>query len=93
MPYIRIIQGDTIDRAAHRAVKDAIDLDRNHPLGLMLHAAGEVDGRWQIVSVWEAREYAEQFDREFGPTIERFIGAGFDQFQVTGYEVEYLLTP
>src|SRR5262245_37754472 len=26
------------------------------PPGLLLHAAGEVDGHWQAVSVWESKE-------------------------------------
>ena len=28
----------------------------------MLHAAGEVDGSWQIVEVWYSQEYAQRFD-------------------------------
>jgi hypothetical protein len=34
------------------------------PAGLILHAAGEVDGRWQAVSVWESRDAFETFREE-----------------------------
>jgi hypothetical protein len=58
-----------------------------------MHAAGEVDGRWQIVNVWESEEYAEHFDREtLEPTIRDLTGARPDR-EVTSYEVAHLITP
>jgi hypothetical protein len=34
------------------------------PEGLIFHSAGELDGRFQIFNVWEAREQSERFTRE-----------------------------
>lgn len=31
------------------------------PDGLILRAAGEVDGRWKAVSIWESRDAFERF--------------------------------
>jgi hypothetical protein len=94
MPYIRIVHLDTFDRVSYEAVSAALDLDHRHPLGLLMHAAGEVDGRWQIVNVWESQEYAEQFDQEsLRPTMNRLIDDGFTRREITGYEVQHLVTP
>lgn len=47
------------------------------PPGLILHAAGEVDGRWQAVSVWESRETIETFrDERVHPAVTATLGAG-----------------
>jgi hypothetical protein len=34
------------------------------PEGLIFHSAGELDGRFQIFNVWEAREHFDRFTRE-----------------------------
>ncbi len=34
------------------------------PDGLILRAAGEVDGRWKAVSIWESKEAFERFSEE-----------------------------
>jgi hypothetical protein len=34
------------------------------PDGLVVHAAGEVDGKWQAVSLWESKEAFEAFRNE-----------------------------
>jgi hypothetical protein len=93
MPYIRIVRSDRIDRGAYEAVKDAIDLEHHHPLGLMMHAAGEVDGHWQVVSVWEAQCYAERFDRESLEPVLKDLAGGLEGRTITGYEVQHLITP
>jgi hypothetical protein len=57
------------------AVNAKAGVDENPPEGLLMHTAGEVDGQWQIVDVWESEEQAERFGSErLGPAIESVIG-------------------
>jgi tellurite resistance-related uncharacterized protein len=45
------------------------------PSGLILHAAGEVDGTWQAVSVWESRAAFEAFrDERVLPAVAATLG-------------------
>jgi hypothetical protein len=45
-------------------VTEKMGLANNPPDGLIFHAAGEVEGRFQIFNVWESREHSDQFTRE-----------------------------
>ena len=93
MAYVRIVQWGTYDERVYNAVVRALDLEHDHPLGLMFHAAGEVDGRCQVVTVWYSKEYAEQFDRErMEPTMKK-LGWGTSRQPITGFEAEHLVTP
>ena len=48
------------------------------PEGLILHAAGEVDGHWRAVSVWESQEAFARFrDARLMPAVMRALGADF----------------
>ena len=48
------------------------------PAGLILHAAGEVDGRWQSVSVWDSEAAFNAFREErLLPAVRRALGEGF----------------
>jgi hypothetical protein len=93
VPYIRISRSKTIDRETYRKVSSAIDLEHSHPLGLLMHAAGEVDGRWQIVNVWESEEWAARFDRECLEPMVREITGGKLEREIVSYEVAHLITP
>lgn len=43
--------------------------------GLVYHAAGETDGRWQAVSVWESKEAEERFrESRLKPAIVGTLG-------------------
>ena len=77
MTVIRIVQPDKKRTAATvDAVNAEIGVERDPPPGLVLHCAGETDGRWQIVDVWESEEQAQRFDDErLRPAIEKVIGA------------------
>jgi hypothetical protein len=53
------------------AVGDAV------PAGLILHAAGPVDGRWQAVGVWESKAAFEAFREErILPAVRATLGDG-----------------
>ena len=62
MAYLRIVRPPTVTAQIYDAVTEQLDIATKHPLGLMLHAAGKVDGSWQIVEVWYSEEYAQRFD-------------------------------
>ena len=48
------------------------------PDGLVLHVAGEVDGHWQAVSIWESREAFARFrEQRLMPAVVQALGAGF----------------
>jgi hypothetical protein len=45
------------------------------PAGLIIHAAGEVDGRWRAVSVWESQSAYESFrDQRVLPAVAATLG-------------------
>ena len=54
MAYVQILKSVEATWEDYERVADAVG-DAT-PAGLVFHAAGEVDGRWQSVSVWESRE-------------------------------------
>src|SRR6516162_4734503 len=52
------------------AVSAKLNIANNPPDGLILHAAGELEGAYQlfktfqIFNLWESREHADRFNRE-----------------------------
>jgi quinol monooxygenase YgiN len=45
------------------------------PAGLLFHAAGEVDGHWRAVSVWESKDAFEAFRNErIVPAVSAALG-------------------
>jgi hypothetical protein len=95
---IRISQPPMLDRETYDAVNAAAGVDRDPPEGLLMHAAGEVDGKFQIIDVWESEQHASRFDSErLGPSIQQVTGgAGPPAGQapaVTVYEAYRLILP
>jgi hypothetical protein len=45
-------------------VTAAMDIAYEPPEGLIFHWAGEVDGKWTVMDVWEAREAYDRFREE-----------------------------
>ncbi len=68
------------------------DIDRKHPLGLIMHGVIEEDGRVQVAQIWDSHEYAPRFDEEFLAPIVQEDGAPVDA-GITAYELEDLVTP
>jgi hypothetical protein len=77
------------------AVTAELEIETEHPLGLISHAAGELDGVWQIVEVWESEDYADRFDRErLVPAIEAVTGSAPPGDAPTViYDLHQLITP
>ena len=75
MAFIRIFRPPNTNAEIYDSVNAEADVDANPPEGLLLHCAGEVDGEWQIVDVWDSRAHAERFDHErLGPALEEVLG-------------------
>lgn len=56
-------------------VSGAMDIANDPPAGLLFHWAGEVDGKWTVMDVWESRDAYDRFreDRLF-PAIQEVSG-------------------
>lgn len=58
------------------AVNAKVGVDTEPPAGMLMHCAGEVDGVFQIIDIWESEEHAERFDTErLGPAINEVLSA------------------
>ena len=64
MAVIRIVQPPMVTKEMYDEVNARMDIDSTPPDGLIMHSAGEVDGSFQIVDVWESEEHARRFDAE-----------------------------
>jgi hypothetical protein len=92
MTILRIINRG-LDRDVYSAVVAHVNIDQDHPLGLIMHGATEVDGIVQVAQVWDAEEYARRFDDErLGPALEA-VGARVDPADITTFELHHLVTP
>ncbi|HWX97169.1 MAG TPA: hypothetical protein VNZ01_10000 [Solirubrobacteraceae bacterium] len=75
MAIIRIVRPPMLTAEVYDAVNAKAGVDGNPPDGLLMHTAGEVDGQWQIVDVWESEEDADRFNAErLAPAIESVMG-------------------
>jgi hypothetical protein len=94
LPYLRIVQPQ-ISAELYHAITTDIEVTKNHPLGLIMHAAGEADGVWRIVEVWDSEEYAEAFDRDvLVPAIEAATGRPPPgDAPVVAFDLHQLVTP
>ena len=91
MTILRIIRRN-VDRATYDALVAELDIDHDHPLGLIMHGASEVQGAIQAAQVWDSEEYAHQFDEHrLRPACEA-VGAPVDA-EITYFELHHLVTP
>jgi hypothetical protein len=81
-----------MDRSTYDALRARLDIDHQHPLGLILHGAAEVDGKMQVAQIWESDWYAQRFDEDvLAPALED-LGAPRDA-EVAVFQLEHLVTP
>ena len=81
-----------LDRGMYDALRTELDIDHNHPIGLIVHGAAEVDGVMRVAQIWESEWYAKRFDELLlAPALEA-VGAPLDA-DVTVYQLEHLVTP
>ena len=91
MAILRIVSRG-VDRKTYDALRAMLELDRKHPLGLIMHGVTEKDGRVQVAQVWESEAYAKRFDDELLAPILHAVGAPLDA-EITIYELEDFITP
>lgn len=52
------------------AVNAEMGIEENPPQGLIFHAAGPMEGGWNVIDFWESREAFDRFQQErLGPAI------------------------
>ncbi len=95
MAFMRIVRPPLVTAEIYDAVSQELDIASRHPLGLISHAAGQADGCWQIVEIWESQDYAQRFDRDrMVPAIEAVTGsAPPGDAPTVAYELHQLITP
>jgi hypothetical protein len=62
VPILRISKRQA-GRELYEAVAAKLDIDHNHPLGLIMHGAVEVDGVMQVAQVWSLRSTSDASKR------------------------------
>jgi hypothetical protein len=91
MTILRIMNRG-VDRELYNAVGITLDLDHDHPLGLIMHGASEVDGTMLVAQVWDSEEYARRFDEERLKPALQAAGAPLHA-EVATFELQHLVTP
>jgi hypothetical protein len=81
-----------MDRKTYDEMRARLHLDREHPLGLIMHGVTEKDGKVQVAQIWDSEEYARRFDEDLLAPIIEEVGAPMTA-EVTVYELEDLITP
>jgi len=81
-----------LDRKTYETMRSMLDIDRQHPLGLIMHGASEVDGRMQVAQVWESDEYARRFDEELLKPVLEALGVS-SEAEIAVFDLEHLVTP
>ena len=77
---------------AYAAAAAELDLDRQHPLGLILHGATKVGDTMEIVQVWESADYARRYDDEILRPALQAVNAAMDA-EIAVFELHHLVTP
>ena len=81
-----------MDRGTYDVLRARLDIDHQHPLGLILHGAAEVDGTMRVAQIWESDWYARRFDEDIlAPALEE-AGLSADA-DVAVFNLEHLVTP
>jgi hypothetical protein len=81
-----------MDRSTYDALRKRLDIDHQHPLGLILHGASEIDGTMRVAQIWESDWYADRFDRDVLAPALADVGVQPDA-DVAVYQLEHLVTP
>jgi hypothetical protein len=81
-----------LDRDTYETLRAMLDIDRQHPLGLIMHGASEVDGTMQVAQIWDSEEYARRFDEEILKPLLEAVDAPLEA-EMISFELEHLVTP
>ena len=91
MTVLRIVTRQ-MSREMYRAIHTGAEINRDHPVGLILHGASKVEETMQITQVWDSEEYARRFDEERLRPALQAVGAPL-QSTVRVYQLDHLVTP
>ena len=92
MPILRITKRH-IDRGMYDAIDAHIDIEHQHPTGLIMHGAiEEADGTVEVAQIWESNDYAQRFIEDVLTPALQEVGAPLDA-DVTVFELHHLVTP
>jgi hypothetical protein len=93
--YIRIAQPPGVTADTYEKVNAQLQATGDLPApGLLLHSAGEVDGQWQIVDVWESEPQARQFyEGPLTKAVEAVAGMTPPEAPGTAYELHTVGIP
>jgi hypothetical protein len=92
--FIRIAQPPDVTAATYEKVNAELGVASDPPPGLLLHSAGEVDGKWQIIDVWESEQQAREFyDGRLTNAVEAVIGMTPPEAPGTSYEAHTVVRP
>jgi hypothetical protein len=81
-----------LDWETYVTIAAMLDIDRQYPLGLIMHGAGEVEGTVQVAQIWDSEEYARRFDDELLKPVLEAVDAPPDA-EIIVFELEHLVTP
>ena len=81
-----------MDRATYDVLRARLDIDHEHPLGLILHGASEIDGTMRVAQIWESEWYARRFDEDVLAPALAELGIAAD-VEVAMFHLEHLVTP
>ncbi len=97
MPVVKITRTPTLTRDTYDAVNEKLRIGADHPLGLLMHVAGEADGVFQVIEVWASAEYAELYEAErLRPAVEEVVGDTAPSGRSAPaliYDAHFLVTP
>jgi len=97
MAWVLIQKAQEASWADYERVSQAVGGDENPPEGLIVHAAGEENGKWRAVDVWESQAAYERFrDARLLPAVRQALG---DEVANAGpppqesFEVKHIVKP
>jgi hypothetical protein len=75
MAVVHISRGGGMTKDSYEQVSAKMGTEQDPPAGLIVHTAGEVDGVWQVVDVWESADAKERFEQgRLMPAISALFG-------------------
>ena len=91
MAILRIVNRG-MDRRTYEEMRRLLDIDRKHPLGLIMHGVSEVDGVIQVAQIWDSAAYARRFDEDLLRPVLVSVDASTEA-SIAVFELEDLITP
>jgi len=76
----------------YESLRARLDIDRMHPLGLIMHGATESEGHVRVAQIWDSQDYARRFDEDLlRPALEE-LGIPLEA-EITVFPLQHLVTP